>query len=167
MPGTPGMTLTMCSGITAGPRRAALKSGEVFWLGRARIAAAQEFNADRSGAGRSGADNCFSLPNAAPRCGGSFLAWPARPSCSPCSRPTHSVTPHALDRGGAVAAGVLRLLGTDMPVPAQAWRAAWEEAGVVCDPVHGRFKIVLRPALAVPGWCDVPLCRDLVSVPGS
>jgi hypothetical protein len=32
---------------------------------------------------------------------------------------------------------------------------------------HGRFKIVLRPALAVPGWCDVPLCRDLVSVLGS
>ena len=32
---------------------------------------------------------------------------------------------------------------------------------------HGRFKIALVPALAVPGWCDVTLCRDLVSVLGS
>jgi hypothetical protein len=29
---------------------------------------------------------------------------------------------------------------------------------------HGRFKIVLGPATAVPGWHDVTFCRDLVSV---
>lgn len=39
------------------------------------------------------------------------------------------------------------------------------ENGLRC--CHGGFKIVLRPALAVPGWCDVTLCRDLVPVLGS
>ena len=55
--------------------------------------------------------------------------------------------PHALDRGSAVAAGVLRLLGVGMPATAEDWRAAWEEAGVVCDPVSSRvlvLNLVLR-----------------------
>jgi uncharacterized protein (TIGR02679 family) len=55
--------------------------------------------------------------------------------------------PHALDKGSAVAAGVLRLLGVDVAASAQAWRAAWEEAGVVCDPVSSRvlvLNLVLR-----------------------
>jgi uncharacterized protein (TIGR02679 family) len=50
--------------------------------------------------------------------------------------------PHALDRGSAVAAGVLRLLGRDMPVTAEAWRAAWDEIGVVCDPVSSRVLVL-------------------------
>ena len=50
--------------------------------------------------------------------------------------------PHALDKGSAVAAGVLRLLGADVPATAQAWRAAWEEAGVVCDPVSSRVLVL-------------------------
>jgi hypothetical protein len=32
---------------------------------------------------------------------------------------------------------------------------------------HGRFKIVLGWALAVPGWRDVAFCRDLVPVESS
>jgi uncharacterized protein (TIGR02679 family) len=55
--------------------------------------------------------------------------------------------PHALDRGSAAAAGVLRLLGAEMPTTAEDWRAAWEEAGVVCDPVSSRvlvLNLVLR-----------------------
>lgn len=50
--------------------------------------------------------------------------------------------PHALDRGSAVAAGVLRLLGYDMPSTAESWRAVWEEAGVVCDPVSSRVLVL-------------------------
>jgi uncharacterized protein (TIGR02679 family) len=55
--------------------------------------------------------------------------------------------PHALDKGSAVAAGVLRLLGADVPATAEDWRGAWEEAGVVCDPVSSRvlvLNLVLR-----------------------
>ncbi len=62
--------------------------------------------------------------------------------------------PHALDKGSAVAAGVLRLLGVDVPAAAQAWRAAWEEAGVVCDPVSSR---VLVLNLVLHG--DAAACR--------
>lgn len=62
--------------------------------------------------------------------------------------------PHALDKGSAVAAGVLRLLGVDVPATAQAWRAAWEEAGVVCDPVSSR---VLVLNLVLHG--DAAACR--------
>jgi len=56
--------------------------------------------------------------------------------------------PHALDRGSAVAAGLLRLLGYDMPATAESWRAAWDEIGVVCDPVSSR---VLVLNLVLPG----------------
>lgn len=55
--------------------------------------------------------------------------------------------PHALDKGSAVAAGVLHLLGADVSTTAEDWRAAWEEAGVVCDPVSSRvlvLNLVLR-----------------------
>ncbi len=69
--------------------------------------------------------------------------------------------PHALDRGSAVAAGVLRLLGHDVPVTAETWRAAWEEAGVVCDPVSSRV-LVLNLRLAG----DAPACR-LTEVAGA
>ncbi len=62
--------------------------------------------------------------------------------------------PHALDRGSAVAAGVLRLLGHDVPATAETWRAAWEEAGVVCDPVSSRV-LVLNVRL----FGDAPACR--------
>lgn len=68
--------------------------------------------------------------------------------------------PHALDRGSAVAAGVLRLLGADMPATAEDWRAAWEEAGVVCDPVSSR---VLVLNLVLHG--DAAACR-LTAVAG-
>jgi uncharacterized protein (TIGR02679 family) len=50
--------------------------------------------------------------------------------------------PHALDKGSAVATGVLRLLGVEVAATAQAWRAAWEEAGVVCDPVSSRVLVL-------------------------
>lgn len=55
--------------------------------------------------------------------------------------------PHALDRGSAAAVGVLRLLGYDAPATAESWRAAWEESGIVCDPVSSRvlvLNLVLR-----------------------
>ncbi len=55
--------------------------------------------------------------------------------------------PHALDRGSPVAAGVLRLLGYDVPTTAESWRATWDEIGVVCDPVSSRvlvLNLVLR-----------------------
>ncbi len=50
--------------------------------------------------------------------------------------------PHALDRGSPVAAAVLRLLGRDVPADAGSWRAAWEEFGVVCDPVSSRVLVL-------------------------
>ena len=50
--------------------------------------------------------------------------------------------PHALDRGSAAALGVLRLLGHDAPATAEAWRAVWEESGVVCDPVSSRVLVL-------------------------
>jgi uncharacterized protein (TIGR02679 family) len=62
--------------------------------------------------------------------------------------------PHALDRGSAVAAGVLRLLGYDVPAIAESWRATWDEIGVVCDPVSSR---VLVPNLVLRG--DAAACR--------
>jgi uncharacterized protein (TIGR02679 family) len=62
--------------------------------------------------------------------------------------------PHALDRGTATAAGVLRLLGHDTPATAESWRTAWEEAGVVCDPVSSR---VLTLNLVLRG--DAAACR--------
>lgn len=62
--------------------------------------------------------------------------------------------PHALDRGSPVAAGVLRLLGYDVPATAEAWRATWDEIGVVCDPVSSR---VLVLNLRLDG--DAAACR--------
>jgi uncharacterized protein (TIGR02679 family) len=50
--------------------------------------------------------------------------------------------PHALDRGSPVAAGVLRLLGREVPASAESWRTAWEEHGVVCDPVSSRVLVL-------------------------
>lgn len=44
--------------------------------------------------------------------------------------------PHALDRGSPVAAGVLRLLGHEMPDSADAWRAAWDEHAIDCGQSH-------------------------------
>jgi len=62
--------------------------------------------------------------------------------------------PHALDRGSATAAGVLRLLGCDPPTTAESWRAAWEESGVVCDLVSS---CVLVLNLVLHG--DAASCR--------
>ena len=59
--------------------------------------------------------------------------------------------PHALDRGSPTAAGLLRLLGRDMPATAESWRAAWDEIGVVCDPVSSRvlvLNLILRGTAA-------------------
>ena len=63
--------------------------------------------------------------------------------------------PHALDRGSPVATSVLRLLGHELPESAEAWRAAWEEHGVDCDPVSSRV-LVLNLRLAGDAMC-VPL----------
>jgi uncharacterized protein (TIGR02679 family) len=62
--------------------------------------------------------------------------------------------PHALDRATAVAAGVLRLLGHDVPATAESWRATWDQIGVVCDPVSSR---VLVLNLVLHG--DAAACR--------
>ncbi len=69
--------------------------------------------------------------------------------------------PHALDRGSPVAAGVLRLLGHDVPATAESWRAVWDEIGVVCDPVSSR---VLVLNLTLRG--DAAACR-LTGVAGA
>lgn len=50
--------------------------------------------------------------------------------------------PHALDRGSPVATGILRLLGHEFPDSAEAWRLAWEEHGVDCDPVSSRALVL-------------------------
>lgn len=50
--------------------------------------------------------------------------------------------PHALDRGSPVATGILRLLGHELPDSAEAWRLAWEEHGVDCDPVSSRVLVL-------------------------
>ena len=53
--------------------------------------------------------------------------------------------PHALDRGSATATAVLRLLGHDLPDSAEAWRMAWEEHGIDCDPVSSRVLVLNLP----------------------
>ena len=53
--------------------------------------------------------------------------------------------PHALDRGSALAAGLLRLLGYEMPDTAESWRTSWDEVGVVCDPVSSRVLVLNLP----------------------
>ena len=50
--------------------------------------------------------------------------------------------PHALDRGSPVATSVLRLLGHELPDSAEAWRLAWEQNGVDCDPVSSRVLVL-------------------------
>jgi uncharacterized protein (TIGR02679 family) len=50
--------------------------------------------------------------------------------------------PHALDRGSPIAAGVLRLLGHEMPDSADVWRVTWEEHGIDCDPVSSRVLVL-------------------------
>ncbi len=53
--------------------------------------------------------------------------------------------PHALDRGNSTATAVLRLLGHDLPDSAEAWRMAWEEHGIDCDPVSSRVLVLNLP----------------------
>jgi uncharacterized protein (TIGR02679 family) len=53
--------------------------------------------------------------------------------------------PHALDRGSPTATAVLRLLGHDLPDSAEAWRMAWEEHGIDCDPVSSRVLVLNLP----------------------
>ncbi len=50
--------------------------------------------------------------------------------------------PHALDRGSPVATAVLRLLGHESPDSADAWRIAWDEHGIDCDPVSSRVLVM-------------------------
>jgi uncharacterized protein (TIGR02679 family) len=101
----------------------------------------------RRGLPRAGTGQLLEL---ASRCA---LVWPRLPASG---GPTVLLTvlaaealgdPHALDRGSPVAAGVLRLLGHDVPATAESWRATWDEIGVVCDPVSSRvlvLNLVLR-----------------------
>ncbi|MEQ7129363.1 TIGR02679 domain-containing protein [Actinopolymorpha sp. B11F2] len=54
-------------------------------------------------------------------------------------------TPHDLDRGSRVATAVLQLAaGDDGAVlgSAESWRTAWENLGVVCDPVSSRVLVL-------------------------
>lgn len=53
--------------------------------------------------------------------------------------------PHALDRGSPAATAVLRLLGHDLPDSTEAWRMAWEEHGIDCDPVSSRVLVLNLP----------------------
>lgn len=50
--------------------------------------------------------------------------------------------PHALDRGSPVANGLLRLLGREPPDSAEAWRLAWDQHGIDCDPVSSRVLVM-------------------------
>lgn len=50
--------------------------------------------------------------------------------------------PHALDRGSPVANGLLRLLGHEPPDSAEAWRLAWDQHGIDCDPVSSRVLVM-------------------------
>jgi uncharacterized protein (TIGR02679 family) len=50
--------------------------------------------------------------------------------------------PHALDRGRPVATALLRLLGHEPPDSAEAWRLAWDEHGIDCDPVSSRVLVM-------------------------
>jgi hypothetical protein len=69
--------------------------------------------------------------------------------------------PHALDRGSPTATAVLRLLGHDLPDSAEAWRMAWEEHGIDCDPVSSRVLV-----LNLPLDGDAP-CARLAQAAGS
>lgn len=50
--------------------------------------------------------------------------------------------PHALDRGSLVATALLRLLDHEPPGSADAWRRAWNEHGIECDPVSSRVLVM-------------------------
>jgi uncharacterized protein (TIGR02679 family) len=50
--------------------------------------------------------------------------------------------PHALDRGSPVATALLRLLGHEPLDSAEAWRLAWDEHGIDCDPVSSRVLVL-------------------------
>jgi len=50
--------------------------------------------------------------------------------------------PHALDRGTPMATALLRLLGHEPPESAEAWRLAWDEHGIDCDPVSSRVLVM-------------------------
>jgi uncharacterized protein (TIGR02679 family) len=62
--------------------------------------------------------------------------------------------PHALDRGSSTATAVLRLLGHEPPNSAEAWRMAWEEHGIDCDPVSSRVLVLNLPITG-----DAPCAR--------
>lgn len=68
--------------------------------------------------------------------------------------------PHALDRGKTAALGVLRLLGHDAPATAEAWRAAWEDRGVVCDPVSSRVLVLNLPLAGDAACCRLTQAAD-------
>lgn len=82
--------------------------------------------------------------------------------------------PHALDRGSSTATAVLRLLGHDLPDSAEAWRMAWEEHGIDCDPVSSRVLVLNLPldgdascARLVQAAGPEPLWLTLRSLTGS
>ncbi|WP_433007923.1 TIGR02679 domain-containing protein [Kribbella sp. CA-294648] len=55
--------------------------------------------------------------------------------------------PHCLDRGAALASAVLRIASPTQEPPADAddWRQAWEDLGIVCDPVSSRALVLNLP----------------------
>lgn len=55
--------------------------------------------------------------------------------------------PHGLDRGTATASAVLRIASPTQEPPTDAgdWRQAWEDLGIVCDPVSSRVLILNLP----------------------
>jgi hypothetical protein len=69
--------------------------------------------------------------------------------------------PHALDRGSPVATALLRLLGHEPPDSAEAWRFAWDEHGIDCDPVSSRV-LVMNLRL-----CGDAACARLTEAAGS
>ena len=65
---------------------------------------------------------------------------------------------HRLDRRTPLATAVLRLArgggsDSDLPSGAEAWRAAWEELGVVCDPLSSRVLTLNLPLIGTAAAC--------------
>ncbi|HZD68429.1 MAG TPA: TIGR02679 domain-containing protein [Actinomycetes bacterium] len=89
----------------------------------------------------------------------------ATPVLLPVLASTALDNPHGLDRSSIVATTVLRLArgggeGSDPPADAEAWRAAWEELGVVCDELSSRVlvhNLLLRGTAAA---CRLTMAAD-------
>ena len=81
-------------------------------------------------------------PNDAPASGDASPPRVEGGCCSTVLAASSLDDPHSLDRGSPVSTGILRPLGHELPDSAEAWRLAWEEHGVDCDPVSSRVLVL-------------------------